>query len=219
MGSTAAPMLRTPLILLAMADLAALGSRLRPWHDVASLPGNGTTAYDPAICLVAYIVLIYLLARGPKDGPRRGLGAATMMGLLAGAALAAKVALVSLPANQNEYLGAGLVCAAGILCGAAGLLGARAGKAVVMGLVAGAWSAMTAGLIACAAVLARLYLSGTAPVPLDPWKQYEGLAIGNEAAQALVRSLNTATAFLLIGPLIGGAAGLIFVVMAQARKD
>ena len=59
------------------------------------------------------------------------------------------------------------------------------------------------------------HLQNPQPLTLDPWKQYEGLAIGNQTVQELVHSLNTATAFLLICPLIGGALGLIFALAAQ----
>jgi len=217
-GPGAAPILRTPLILLAMADLAALAMRLRPWQELPSLPGNGTSAYDPAICLLAYMVLMFLIAGTRKKARRRALGAGTMMGLLTGAALAAEVMLVRPPATQTGYVGIGLLSAAGILCGVAGLRGARAGGAA-LGLVAGLWSAMVGGLIGCAVVLAQINLSNAGPVSLNPWKQYEGLAIGNQAVQSLVHSLNAATAFLLIGPLIGGAVGLIFAVMAPPQKD
>ena len=56
MGSSAQPLLRIPLILLAIADLAMLGSRLWPWQDVVStLPLNGATGIDPVVCLLAYI--------------------------------------------------------------------------------------------------------------------------------------------------------------------
>jgi hypothetical protein len=217
-GPGAAPILRTPLILLAVADLAGLAMRLRPWPEVAKLPGNGTTAYDPAICLIAYILLMFLMGGTRKSGMRRALGGGTVLGLLAGAALVAEVVLVRPPATENGYVGIGLLCAAGILCGAAGLRGARAGG-VGLGLLAGIWSAMVAGLMACATVLAQMNPSNAGPISLDPWKQYEGLAIGNQAVQSLVHSLNAATAFLLIGPLVGGALGLIFALMAQPQKD
>ena len=217
-GPGAAPILRTPLILLAMADLAALAMRLRPWQEITSLPNGGTSAYDPAICLLAYILLMFLMAGTRKSARRRALGSGTILGLLTGAALVAEVVLVRPPATQTGYAGIGLLCAAGILCGVAGLRGARAGG-VALGLVAGIWSAMVGGLMACAAVLAEIDLTNAGPISLDPWKQYEGLAVGNQAVQSLVHSLNAATAFLLIGPLIGGALGLIFAVMAQPQEN
>ena len=57
------------------------------------------------------------------------------------------------------------------------------------------------------------------PLTQDPWKQYQGLAIGNQATQVLVHSLLTATGFLLIGPLIGGAVGLIFALFGQNQES
>jgi hypothetical protein len=77
---------------------------------------------------------------------------------------------------------------------------------------------MVSCLMACAAVLAEMYFSGPPPASPDPWKQYEGLAIGNPATQALVHSLNTATGFLLIGPLVGSVAGLLFAFFGQTKK-
>jgi len=52
----------------------------------------------------------------------------------------------------------------------------------------------------------------------DPWKQYQGLAIGNTETQALVHSLNMATEFLLVGPLAVGALGVIFAFFGQNQK-
>ncbi len=218
-GQGALPILRTPLILLAMADLAMLGLRLRPWQEVRSLPGHGTTAFDPVICLLAYIVLMFLMASSRKPGMRRALGAGTLLGLVAGAVLAAKVMFVRPPLSQSGYAAMGLLCAAAILCGVAGARGARAGQATVYGLIDGIWSAMVAGLVGCAVVLSQIDLAHAPPLSLDPWKQYEGLAIGSQAVQSLVFSLNTATAFLLIGPLIGGAVGLIFAAMVYRPKN
>jgi len=36
--------------------------------------------------------------------------------------------------------------------------------------------------------------------------------------QALVHSLNTATGFLLIGPLVGAVMGLVFAFFGQTQK-
>jgi hypothetical protein len=59
MGTGAPPTLRTPLILLAVANLTVLGLRLWPWQEMLNLPGNGTTAIDPVVCLLGYIALIF----------------------------------------------------------------------------------------------------------------------------------------------------------------
>jgi hypothetical protein len=88
-----------------------------------------------------------------------------------------------------------------------------------MGALSGLWGAMLSSLMACAAILAELYLAGPAQDSPDPWKQYQGLAIGNTATQGLVHSLNTATGFLLIGPLVGAAVGVIFALFGQTQKS
>ena len=68
-------------------------------------------------------------------------------------------------------------------------------------------------------MLAELYLAGPSPSSPDPWKQYQGLAIGNSVTQGLVHSLNTATGFLLLGPLAGAVVGLIFAFFGQNQKS
>jgi len=78
---------------------------------------------------------------------------------------------------------------------------------------------MVSCLMACAAILAQINLNNPSPLSTDPWKQYEGLAIGNQSIQLLVNSLYMATGFLLIGPLVGGAVGLLFALVAQSKKD
>ena len=52
-----------------------------------------------------------------------------------------------------------------------------------------------------------------------PWKQYQGLAIGSPAMQALVHSLDTMAGFLLIGPLIGCVAGVDLRVFWETHKN
>ena len=44
-------------------------------------------------------------------------------------------------------------------------------------------------------------------------------ALGSAATQSLVHSLNTATGFLLIGPIVGGIAGLLFAGLGMRRKN
>jgi hypothetical protein len=88
-----------------------------------------------------------------------------------------------------------------------------------MGALSGLWSAMLSGLMASVVILAELYLSGPSHDSTDPWKQYQGLAIGNTATQGLVHSLNMVTGFLLVGPLVGAAVGVIFAYFGQGQKS
>jgi NAD/NADP transhydrogenase beta subunit len=217
MGRDAPITFRTPLILLALADLAALGMRLWPWQEITNLPGQGTTGYDPAICLALYVILLLWIAGSRSIGARKALSVGTIFGLLAGILLAVHATLeerASQSAANTSYLMIGLLVAAAVLWGIAGLRGARVGGSAGLSLVTGIWSAMVSSLIGCAAVLAEIDLNNPHPISLNPWKQYEALAIGNQAAQDLVHSLNTATAYLLIGPLVGCTAGLLFALFA-----
>jgi len=197
MGSGMQPILRTPLILLAMANLALLGTRLWPWQNVANLPGNGTVGADPAVCLVAYIGIIFLFASTRQELTRKALGSGTLLGLLGGVMLAVAV----------------------LLWGIAGWWAARVTGINFPGILTGAWSAMVSCLMASTAVLAEMYLASPPPVSQDPWKQYEGLAIGDPATQALVHSLNSATSFLVIGPLAGAAIGFLLASIGPSRKS
>lgn len=211
MGSGVQPILRTPLILLAIANLTLLGVRLWPWQDVANLPGNGTVGIDPAVCLVAYIGIIFLIGSTRQQHTRSALGKGTLIGLLGGMILVGDVLLKVQAASQDSappmLWTKGLPAAAVLLWGIAGWSAAQATRNAIIGVLTGTWSAMVSCLIASTAVLAEMYHAGPPPVSQDPWKQYEGLAIGNAATQALVHSLNSATAFLVLGPLAGGAIG------------
>jgi hypothetical protein len=220
MGTDSPLILRIPLILLAAANLAILGQRLLPWHDVVNLPVNGTTAIDPAVVLVAYIVLAYWIPGSHDKAYLKALSTATIVGLLAGALLIAEVMLgVPLVTGQPSPIQMGLLVAAGILAGIAGLLGSRATRNPGAGIVTGVWSAMTGCLMACTAVLVNINFAAPEPLTQDPWKQYQGLAIGNQATQLLVHSLLTATGFILIGPLVGGAVGFIFALFGQKQES
>ena len=208
-------LLRIPLMLLAAGDLALLAQRLRPWPEIVNLPGQGTTGYDPAICLTAYLFFLFWIG-GNRDEEvqkalRIGLGWAIPAGLLS----IWFVTTTSQQGQQMFYLQIGLLVAASILWGVAGMKGAKVTRSPNVGIATGSWSAMISALMAAAVILARIDLNNPLPQSPDPWKQYQGLAIGNEAIQSMVHSLNMTTGFLLIAPLVGGALGLIFAMVAQ----
>jgi hypothetical protein len=217
MGTGAPITLRTPLILLAAANLAFLGMRLWPWPEVFSLPGNGTTGFDPAICLGVQIGLILWMNHTNNEGTLWALSAGSIIGVLAGCVLVAYVALDTVSAGQAGSVQAGLLAAALILWGIAGWRGARLSGITGLGALSGARSAMASSLMACAAILVSMFFAAPRPVTQDPWKQYEGLAIGNQATQTLVHSLNMATGFLLIGPMVGAMAGLLCAFIGRKR--
>lgn len=222
MGTGAPPTFRTPLILLALANLALVGMRLWPWQDIVNLPLNGATGIDPVVALVGYIGLLFWMGGSRARATRSALASATLFGVPAGALLVWQVVLDVRPGSDANphtvLLGRGLLAAAALIWGFAGLRGARADGDAITGLLSGAWCAMTSCLIACTAVLVEMSLTAPAPVTTDPWKQYEGLAIGNTATQSLVNSLNIGLTFLLVGPLVGCALGLIFGLFGQSEK-
>jgi hypothetical protein len=218
--NTGAPItLRIPLIVLAFVDLALLARRLWPWVEAAYLPGNGTTAFDPAMSLLGYIGLILWINSGQTEEFLKALAAGTRMGLPGGLLLAASVVPAVQAHDHSGFQQPALFAAAGILWGIGGLRGSRLEPRLIAGMVCGIWSAMVSSLIGCAAILAEMYLATPGPVTQDPWKQYEGLAIGSNATQALVHSLNTMTAFLLVAPLAGGAMGFVFAFFRQKRAS
>lgn len=219
MAKGAASILRTPMMLLAAGGVAILGAYFWPWAEIANLPGKGTVAYDPALILFAYLGLVPWISSGIKESTQRALSAGAMLGALAGLALVANVLLPVIQASQPAYLQPALLGLAAILWGIAGLRGARTSGNAAMGALSGMWGALLSGLMASTAVLAKLYFAGPARESPDPWKQYEGLAIGNAATQGLVHTLNTATAFLLICPIAGAAAGVIFAFFGEDRKS
>jgi hypothetical protein len=214
------------MILLALVNLVILGVRLWPWQQVLSLPGDGTTGFDPAITLLGYIGLVFWIAGNPKEPVKRALSAGAVLGVLAGFLLVAHTIFATMLEARPVYADAflpnlvqmGLLAASGILWGVAGLRGLRAAERVSMGMLAGVWSAMVSCLMAATAVLVEMSLAPPLPVTQDPWKQYEALAIGPATTQALVNSLYSATAYLLVGPLVGFALGLVFAIFGKTKK-
>jgi hypothetical protein len=176
-----------------------------------NLPGQGTTGYDPAICLTTYFFLLFWIG-GNRDEKiqkslRIGFGLAIPAGLLA-------IAYVFMPDQQTRqgfYTQIGLLAGASVFWGVAGMKGSKIAKSPNVGIAAGVWSAMISALMAVAAALARIDLNNPLPQSPDPWKQYQG----SQAIQSMVHQLNMATGFLLIAPLVGGALGLIFAVVVQ----
>jgi hypothetical protein len=207
------------MVLLAAFDLAILGIHLWPWQEIVNLPGNGTVAFDPIICLAVLVGLIPWISSGIKEPTAKALAAGAMTGVVAGVVLVANVVLESHGSGQSGFLRPALLGIAAILWGVAGLRGSRAAGNAGMGALAGMWGAIVSSLMACAAVLGQFYLTAPGSNSPDPWKEYQGLAIGNTAMQELVHTLNTATGFLLIGPLAGAAVGLIFAFFGQGQKS
>src|SRR5437868_15380487 len=80
------------------------------------------------------------------------------------------------------------------------------------------WAAIVACLIGVTAVLGETYLAAGMGESSDPWKDYQGLAIGTPAMQSLVHSLDTISGFLLIGPLVGCIAGAILASFGKPKK-
>jgi hypothetical protein len=219
MATSEAQTFRIPFLLLAVANLAALGTLLWPWQEAINLPPNGTTAVDPAVILLAYLGLIYWVPNGIQEQTRKALSLGATIGILAGLILVARVMVgVRMPV-EPIWLQPSLLGVAVILWGVAGLRGSRAAGNAGVGALAGLWSAMVSGLMGCAAIFAELYLAGPTAASPDPWKQYQGLAIGNTVTQGLVHSLNSATGLLLLGPLAGAAIGLMFALLGQNSKS
>lgn len=209
-GATLA--LRIPITLLALADLAILGVRLMPWSEIVNLPGQGNTGYDPLICLTVYTFLLFWLSGNRHPDFQKMLSVTALLGLLGGLMLAGQVTLFDRMGLHTPYVYIGLLVAAGVTWGIAGLRGVQISGNPTIGIVAGLWSAMISALLGSGAALLEIDLRNPRPLTSDPWKQYEGLAIGSQAMQTLVHGLNTATGFLLICPLVGGAVGLMFAL-------
>ena len=218
MGKARPVTLRALILLLAIADLVILAMRLRPWNEIMNLPNDGTAGFDPIICLLTYLFLLSWVSSNKNEYVQKALSIGTFFGLPAGVLLVANVLLNGQGSKQIFYIQIGFLILGGVLWGMAGLRGAIVAGNINIGIVSGAWSSMVSALMACFAILTRIDLSHPLTLTQDPWKQYEGLAIGNAAIQYLVHSLVTATGFMLICPLVGGTAGLIFALCGQEEK-
>ena len=215
--------LRTPIILLAIANLAILGARLWPWQNVMGLPGNGTTGIDPAIALAGYIGLGFWISTARADASRKSLFSAALLGMAAGVFLVFAVVLATRHAAADAAAGPDRLQIALLACavlsfGIVGLRTAKAGHPVGFCAVCAIWASMTACLMAVAAVLGETYLSAGPGESSDPWRDYQGLAIGTPAMQALVYSLQLISGFLLIGPIVGCIAGTIFASFGKPKR-
>src|SRR5579871_4738025 len=171
------PTLRTPIILLALVNLAMLGIRLWPWPDVMSLPGNGATGIDPAVTLAAYAGLAYWIGTARADASRKLLFSSASIGLLAGFCLVVAVVAAARkvtvdPAAGPDRIQIGLLAAALVIIGLAGFRTARAGRPMAFSTVCALWSSMVACLMAVAALLVETYLAAGAGDSSDPWKDY-----------------------------------------------
>src|SRR5215469_1240220 len=132
MDSSRQSTLRTPIIVLAIIDLALLGVRLWPWPNVMSLPGNGATGIDPAVSLVAYAGLAFWVGDPREESNRKALFSAGWLGVVAGAFLMAQVVVAAQIAAEDalsapDRIQIGLLGCAAVVIGVAGLRAARAG--------------------------------------------------------------------------------------------
>jgi len=209
MGRGVPVILRIPLLTLAVADLVILAILLRPWTAIATLPGQGTTGFDPVVCLVAYLGLMFWVSGNQNPWVRGALSSGTLFGIPAGLLLVAHLVLRPQPETAFVVLHLALLVAAGLLWGVAGFRAARAADHFGMGIVAGAWSSMVSALMACAAILLKIDQRFSGPSAPLTWLQQQAFAVGAPARQSLVHSLVAAAGYLLICPLVGGAMGLL----------
>jgi hypothetical protein len=217
------PIFRTPLILLTLANMAILGIRLWPWDQVMSLPGNGSTGIDPAVGLVGYLGVSMWIGSARNSDARKCLLSAGWIGLVAGLFLSGALLLSSRPGaddpTQSPVLRWALTAAGVILWGVAGSRTVRRGYGTGFAVLCAVWSAMVSCLIAFGALVAGSFYSLAPGQTSDPWKQYQGLAIGSEATQALVQTLLTATGYLLLGPVVAIFAGMLFAGFTKPKKS
>jgi uncharacterized membrane protein HdeD (DUF308 family) len=137
MATSEAQTFRIPFLLLAVANLAALGTLLWPWQEAINLPPNGTTAVDPAVILLAYLGLIYWVPNGIQEQTRKALSLGATIGILAGLILVARVMVgVRMPV-EPIWLQPSLLGVAVILWGVAGLRGSRGAEKANGGGLAG----------------------------------------------------------------------------------
>lgn len=216
------PIFRIPLVLMVVANLALLGYRLWPWDQVMALPDNGATGIDPAVSLLGYAGVSIWIGSARQDGARKTLFSAAWIGVIAGLLLTGAVLVSGRPgaaeSGQGHGLQYGLMAAAIILWGVAASRGVRAGYGSGFAVLCSIWSAMVSCLLAVGALIGSSFYSYAPGQTADPWKQYQGLAIGSEATQALVETLVTATGYLLLGPLIAVFAGLLFAGFTRRPK-
>ena len=210
-------LIRIPLILLAVGDLVLLAVRLRPWNEIMNLPTDGTAGYDPIICVLTYIFLFFWIGGNRNPEVQQALVKSLRMAIPAGLLAMGFVYLSDDHSRQSFNLQMVALAVAALLCGLAGWQGAKVAgnRNPNLGIAAGVWASMVSALMAVAVVLARIDLAHPLPPSPDPWKQYQGLAIGNQTIQSLVHSLNMGTGFLLIIPLVGGTLGLLFALASR----
>jgi hypothetical protein len=220
------PTLRIPIVLLALANLVILAVRLWPWQNAMNLPGSGTTALDPALSLAAYAGLGLWIGNVRTAAAKKSLFSAAMLGILAGTFLVAQVVLAARkaaeeaagPAAGPDRLQMGLLACAVLILGITGWRTAKAGNTMGFSVACAIWATMISCLMAVTAILSQAYFLAAAAESPDPWKQYEGLAIGTPATQALVLALNTVSGFLLLGPIVGGIAGAVFASFGNPKQ-
>ena len=87
-----------------------------------------------------YIGIVLWITGNAKEPTQKSMAAGTMVGLLA-ATMVAQVILDSTPSMQSNSIQIGLLAAAVVLWGVAGLRGSRAVESAGFGMLSGAWSA------------------------------------------------------------------------------
>lgn len=212
------PVFRTGLILLALLNLGALGARLL--HAGLALGSNAVS--DTAISLAFYIVLALWIGSARAESDRGWLLQAATLGASGGVALICVVGISSLPMPEGFTLHYKLqVVLIGLAVAMWGIAAARITRArqkLGMAIVAAIWSAMVSSLLACSALLAETYAKMGSDQALDPWGPLQERIIGPDSTQPLVHTLNAATAFLLMGPVVGCVAGAVFGFLFRRRN-
>jgi len=219
MAAGARDSIRIPLLLLAAADLALLIMRLPPLQKVLSLPGQGSTGIDPAVCLVGYMGLILWFTSASGSRMVSAQDRVTFLGVIGGAFMAAYFWLGGIPGGSvSSQVQIGFLAAGAVTWGTAGIRATRAAGSVGASLFAGIWSAMVSTLIACAVILGQYFVTGAPPETQDTYKQFQEIGIGTPSTVILIHALTAATGWLLLGPLVGGALAVLFGFFGRKRE-
>lgn len=193
------PIFRSVLILLALVNLAVLGTRLWPWRDILTEKAPGI---PPTVCLLVFSGVIFWAGGIHRTRIHRLLATASVMGALAGFLIVIVLVLTgnSISADLGfamRYFYMGMLFFAGLLWWVASGFAADLGGNVGSNLLFGAWSGMVSSLVVSIAVLTGINFSLN-----DDIRIFDSFL----------------TTFLMVPPLAGGALGLFSGLYDRRRK-
>lgn len=212
-------MLRGLVLTGLLIDVGLVAGRVLTYPGVFSISGFSETIGLVALSFVA--AAIFIVGSSYSNLLSGSLGSATATGAVGGAILIAHMALENFGAHVGEdwRVTVAVMLATFGLWSSAGWRTTQVHSTIMVGAVAGCWTALASIILAVTFGFIGMYFDVPSSAYVATWPEYIQSGSSDPQAFAIANTLDAATSHvataLVLGSILGGAGWL----MASLRKD